>query len=247
MSERDLLRSHFDLRGLSISEEQVNMLFRYYEILVEWNERMNLTSITEFEDVVVKHFLDSALILSSGWEEVDRSFSSLISKQSVRLLDVGTGAGFPGLVLAILRPSWEVTLLDSLNKRVEFLNSVVSELGLSHVHAIHGRAEDFGRDASHRLSYDLVVSRAVADLRLLLEFCLPFVSEDGFFVSYKGPKFEEELSSSAHALEELHSSLCFSRSFVVEESHRLLAGFGWVDSFPEKFPRRAGIPVKRPL
>ena len=235
------MRELFSEYGLELLSDQENMLEKYAGLLTEWNQKMNLTSITSHEDIVRKHFLDSALLLSAS------ELSLADPDREIRLLDVGTGAGFPGLVLAILRPTWQITLLDSLNKRIDFLNTVITELDLKNVQAIHGRAEELGRDDTHRLHYDLVVSRAVADLRLLLEFCMPFVSDSGIFVSYKGPKFSSELTSALHALEELHTLCCFDREFSLGESERVLVGFRHDGSFPEKYPRRAGIPAKRPL
>ena len=245
MSNR--IRSVFESRGFSLSPEQCDRLSLFFDLLVKWNQRMNLTSITDFEEVVEKHFLDSALLLSPEFSDMQPSLSDVLSVDAIHVMDVGTGAGFPGLVLAILRPSWEITLLDSLNKRVEFLHAVISELGLDHVWAIHGRAEDLGREDVHRLRYDLVVSRAVADTRLLLEICMPFVSDNGIFVSYKGPKFSDELSLASHAMEELRVTHIFDCSFSLGESRRVLVGFRHDGEFPEKYPRRAGIPAKRPL
>lgn len=224
--------------GLQLSSEQEEMLKRYFELLVEWNQKMNLTSITEYEDVVRKHFLDSALLLSR---------EMIAAENELRVIDVGTGAGFPGLVLAILCPKWEVVLLDSLNKRVDFLSVVISELGLKNARAIHGRAEELGRDGKYRSGFDLVVSRAVADMRLLLELCMPFVSDGGIFVSYKGPKFEEEISSAGHAMEELRAKVDFEAKVSLGDSERVLVGFVRSGELPDKYPRRPGIPAKRPL
>ena len=231
MSKNVSIKDVFSSNGISVSDVQSDFFQRYYDLLIDWNGRMNLTSITDYEEVIEKHFLDSALLLSPVFTDPGFDFSEVLSRDDLRLMDVGTGAGFPGLVLAILRPTWQITLLDSLNKRIDFLNAVISELGLKNVQAIHGRAEELGRDDAHRLRYDLVVSRAVADLRLLLEFCMPFVSESGYFVSYKGPKFSSELTSASHALEELHTVCCFDREFSLGESERVLVGFRHDETF----------------
>ena len=158
---RDLFLSF----GIDISSSHEEMLKSYFDLLISWNEKINLTSITSYDEVLVKHFLDSALILSSSVSDLNLSSDS-------RVLDVGTGAGFPGMVLAILKPDWEFVLLDSLGKRVEFLNVIIEKLSLDNVVAIHGRAEDIARDQNYREGFDLVVSRAVADMRLLLELCI---------------------------------------------------------------------------
>ena len=230
----------FEEYGVEISSSQVEMLDTYYELLVSWNEKINLTSITTYDDVVVKHFLDSALILSSSVDEFSLA-------DGARVLDVGTGAGFPGLVLAILIPDLKVVLLDSLNKRIDFLNEVINKLSLNNVRAIHGRAEDVARDDSFRIGFDLVVSRAVADMSLLLELCIPFVSDDGYFVAYKGPKFNDELTLSEHALDELKAKYLFEKSFNLSGADRTLVFFERDGELPDKYPRRAGIPAKRPL
>ena len=233
---RDLFLSF----GIDISSSHEEMLKSYFDLLISWNEKINLTSITSYDEVLVKHFLDSALILSSSVSDLNLSSDS-------RVLDVGTGAGFPGMVLAILKPEWKFVLLDSLGKRVEFLNVIIEKLSLDNVVAIHGRAEDIARDQNYREGFDLVVSRAVADMRLLLELCIPFVNEDGFFVSYKGPRFAEELSTASHALEELNVKCVSDVSFDLSGADRSLVFFKRDGLLSDRYPRRAGIPAKRPL
>ncbi len=234
------MKELFSKYEIDISSSQEEMLKSYYDLLVSWNEKMNLTSITTYDEVVLKHFLDSALLLSSSVSE-----SGL--KSDAKVLDVGSGAGFPGMVLAILKPEWKMVLLDSLNKRVDFLNEVIGKLSLNNVTAIHGRAEDVARDDNHRESFDLVVSRAVADMSLLLELCIPFVNDDGYFVSYKGPKYKDELSSAAHALSELNAKCVSDSSFDLFGVDRTLIFFERDGILPDRYPRRAGIPAKRPL
>ena len=179
-------RGLFEL-GIKLSEEQKTQFLQYYELLVEWNSFMNLTAITEFDQVITKHFLDSLVKVCDV-------------AQAGRILDVGTGAGFPGIPLKIAFPEVEVVLLDSLNKRVKFLNEVIGQLGLSKITAVHGRAEDFARQKDYREQFDLVVSRAVANLSSLSEYCLPYVKVGGRFVSYKSGKLNEELTAAQKAI-----------------------------------------------
>ena len=171
------MKKIFETYGIVLSQQQEKMLNTYYELLVSENEKMNLTSITEYEDVIWKHFFDSSfLMLDDIWKK----------SNSARVLDVGTGAGFPGMVLAILNPDKKFVLLDSLNKRIDFLQKVIEELSLKNVETFHGRAETFGRKEEFRNQFDFVVSRAVAELPVLMEYCIPFVKKEGYFISYKG-------------------------------------------------------------
>ena len=175
--------------GITISDNQAEQLYSYYEVLIEKNKVMNLTAITEFDDVVIKHFADSLYI------------SEIIEMQNVvNMIDVGTGAGFPGIPIKIVFPNIKVTLLDSLNKRVNFLNEVIDNLGLTGIEAVHGRAEDFGKNPEYREKYELCVSRAVANLSTLSEYCLPFVKEKGLFISYKSEKVQDEMVKADKAI-----------------------------------------------
>ena len=182
----NLMRQGAKELSVELSGSQMDGFYRYYELLTEWNKVMNLTAITELHEVVTKHFLDSLSLVKAV---------SAGELEEARILDLGTGAGFPGIPLKIAFPDMKVTLLDSLNKRIRFLQQVVSELNLSEVEAVHGRAEDYGRQREFRENYDFCVSRAVANFSTLAEYCLPFVRKGGYFISYKSSDVEKELEA----------------------------------------------------
>ena len=224
--------------GFTISDKQAEQFLSYYELLVEWNEKMNLTAITEFEDVVVKHFLDSAYggqVYSFGEDDT--------------VLDLGTGAGFPGIPLKILYPETTFVLMDSLQKRINFLNEVVETLGLENVETCHGRAEDFGHRKEYREQYDLCTSRAVANLSTLSEYCVPFVKIGGQFVSYKSGNVDNELRESEKAIRILGGEIGKVCSFVLPETDfaRTLVPIKKIKATGKKYPRKAGTPSKEPL
>lgn len=229
-----------DLQEIQVqmTDLQMNQFIRYYEMLVEWNGFMNLTGITEYEEVMKKHFIDSL--------SLTRIFDT---SRECRVIDVGTGAGFPGLALKIAFPWMEITLLDSLNKRLQFLDAVIAELGLDGVHTLHGRAEDYARPGQIREQFDLCVSRAVAHLASLSEYCLPFVKLGGCFVSYKSEKVSEELEISKNAIFLLGGKIINTEEFTLPDSDifRSLICVKKVQPTSKKYPRKAGMPTKQPI
>lgn len=233
-----MIKEIFMENGIMITEEQEEMLQLYYEILVEWNEKMNLTAITEYKDVILKHFLDSALILKSEY---------FINREHASVLDIGTGAGFPGIVLAILCPQHTFTLVDSLMKRIEFLHIIKEELQLDHVSLHHGRAEDLGHQIEFRNQFDFVVSRAVAELPVLLEYSIPFVKEQGYFVSYKGKRCREEVEISHRALEKLSAEIVEVEEYSLAKECRFLIFIKNLSITDVRYPRKAGKVKKKPL
>lgn len=223
---------------LELNETQLQQFERYYELLVEWNKVMNLTAITEYEEVYEKHFLDSLAIVKV--EDINKVES---------IIDIGTGAGFPGIPLKIAFPHLKVVLLDSLNKRINFLNTVIEELGLENVETLHGRAEDYAKKAEYREQADLCLSRAVANLSTLSEYCLPYVKVDGKFIPYKSGEITTEADEAKKAVGILGGNVKkilkfhlpdsdITRSFVVIEKKK---------ATPKKYPRKAGLPSREPL
>lgn len=236
----DTIQFEKDLKalGVELSPEQIQQFLTYYEMLVEWNEVMNLTAITEYEEVMKKHFVDSLSLV--------QTFD--VSKK-VSVIDVGTGAGFPGLALKIAYPNMKVTLLDSLNKRINFLNAVIEKLGLTDVETVHGRAEDFAKPGKLREKFDLCVSRAVANLTTLSEYCLPFIKVGGEFISYKSEKINEEMENAKKAISLLGGKFDRSKDFYLPDSdiYRNMVVIKKTKETPKKFPRKAGLPSKEPL
>jgi len=222
--------------GVSFSDVQLEQFRIYYEMLVEKNKVMNLTGITEWDEVLEKHFLDSISLIRAV--DLNRDLS---------VMDMGTGAGFPGIPLKIAFPNLKVTLADSLNKRVLFLQEVIDELKLEGIEAIHGRAEDLARDKRYRENYDLSVSRAVANLSTLSEYCLPFVKIGGQFISYKSGEIDEEISSSKSAVFLLGGKVKDIIKFELGESGRSFIVIDKINGTPKTYPRKAGTPSKKPL
>lgn len=222
--------------NITFTERQLEQFSIYYEMLIEKNKVMNLTGITEWDEVLEKHFLDSISLIRA-----------INLSQNISVLDMGTGAGFPGIPLKIAFPNLKITLADSLNKRVLFLQEVIDALKLEGIEAIHGRAEDLARDKKYREQYDLVVSRAVANLSTLSEYCLPFVKIGGQFISYKSGEIEEEVSASKSAVFLLGGKIKDTVKFELGESGRSFVLIDKTKGTPKTYPRKAGTPSKKPL
>lgn len=235
-------RKKCEVFGICLSDMQTEKFMDYYELLVEWNSFMNLTAITDFDEVILKHFVDSLAVYQTD------VFRKKISDK-VSLIDIGTGAGFPGIPLKIVFPEMRVILLDSLNKRIKFLNTIIENLSLKNIETIHGRAEDLARREEHREQYDFCVSRAVANLSTLAELCVPFVKKDGYFISYKSEKVKEELSTGKKAMEIFGGKLEDILKYQLPDSDmsRTLLIIKKEKNTPKKYPRKAGIPAKEPL
>ncbi len=262
----------------SADEKKAEKLERYYKMVVDYNEKVNLTAITEQEDFLRKHFLDSLVLIAdknvsretfggkNGKKIVSRETigdndaddqsakNKNVSRETLvpvgaKIIDVGTGAGFPGIPLAVYREDLKITLLDSLNKRVFFLENTIKELNLKKCEAVHARAEDLAHQEKYRETYDLCVSRAVAALPVLCEYCLPFVKKGGYFVSYKAAGAEEELKTAEKAIKVLGGKLQEVRTVILPgtDIERKLIVIKKTETTPKKYPRKAGIPAKSPI
>lgn len=222
--------------GISLHVEQINQFYHYMQLLLEWNEKINLTAITEPEEIILKHFVDSMTI------------ASYIEKNT-KLIDVGTGAGFPGIPLKIIREDIEITLLDSLNKRVNFLKEVIEQLGLNQIKAIHSRVEEIGKDNNYRETFDYATSRAVANLSTLAEYLIPLVKIQGCCISMKGPNIEEEIQQSKKAISILGGKIEKIEKFQLPRSDidRNIVMIRKIKQTPSKYPRKSGMPAKDPL
>ena len=224
--------------GLNFDERQLEQLEIFYNLIVDWNKKINLTALVDEKDFAVKHVIDSLTV----WD--DEKFADVKN-----FVDVGTGAGFPAIPLKIFQPHLEVTLIDSLAKRVEFLKKVVAELNLENVKCLHGRAEDLAHDKNLREKFDLVTARAVARLNILAEYCLPFVKVGGNFAAMKGKNFREEISEAKNAVKILGGGdINFAEKILPTlPDVRAVIFVEKIKNTPKKFPRSAGTPVKRPL
>lgn len=237
IESRALLAAGCAQLGIDLSEQQQNQFIEYYRILIEWNKVMNLTGITAADEVIQKHFIDSLAIVKA------------VPLTRGTVIDIGTGAGFPGIPLKIAFPDLKVTLLDSLNKRIKFLNEVTEQLGLTGIRAIHGRAEDYARQPQYREQFDFSVSRAVANLASLSEYCIPYVKKGGFFISYKSGNIDEELQQAKRAIFLLGGKERQVVKFRLPDSDidRSLIVLEKVSATPKKYPRKAGLPAKEPI
>ena len=222
--------------GIELSDLQKKQYNRYYELVVEWNQKINLTAITEEEEFYTKHFFDSISLAFF------KDYSNIES-----ICDVGSGAGFPSIPLKILYPNLKVTIVDSLNKRIKFLNLVKDELGLTDCKFVHARAEEFGQNKEYRESFEIVTARAVARLNVLSELCLPLVKKNGYFLSLKAQKAEEETKEATNAIKILGGKLEKDLNFDIEGEERHILEIRKAKETPNKYPRKAGTPNKKPL
>lgn len=233
-----ILKEGLDKLNIKYDDEIIDKFKIYKDLLVEWNEKINLTTITQEDEVYIKHFLDSISCLLSDKIE-----------KNAKVIDVGTGAGFPGLPIKMIRQDIKLTLLDSLNKRINFLKEVCDNIGIDDVEFIHSRAEDGGKNPKYRQAFDVVVSRAVANLTVLLEYTTPFLKVGGYMVCLKGPSLDEELKDAKKALEVLNMEFVEDKEFEIpfdDRTKRLLI-LKKIGDTPKKYPRKAGKPTKQPL
>lgn len=233
---KDLIKNGSQQLNIPLDDTQVNQLTEYARLLVEWNEKMNLTAITDDEGIATKHFLDSLTAINTGFVKG-------------KVIDVGTGAGFPGLVMKIAKPEIELTLLDSLNKRINFLKEVGGQLGLDGVEYIHARAEDGGKNRACRGRFDTVVSRAVANLTVLSEWCIPFLRKGGYFLALKGPLADAELTDARRAISILGGKVedIFEADIPFTDLKHKIIIIKKVGQTPMKYPRKPGIATKIPI
>lgn len=234
----EMLKNRMDRLQIETNENMLEQFDLFYHLLVEWNKVMNLTGITEYEEVVEKHFADSL------------SLARFLDLNKIHtVIDVGTGAGFPGIPLKIAFPHLKVVLLDSLNKRINFLNEVIAKLDLREIHTIHGRAEEYARKAEYREQFDLCVSRAVANLSVLSEYCIPYIRIGGIFVPYKSGEIDEEVAASRKAVDILGGQIDHVEKFQLPDTdiHRSFVFINKIKNTQKKYPRKAGTPAKEPL
>ncbi|MGN0298167.1 MAG: 16S rRNA (guanine(527)-N(7))-methyltransferase RsmG [Lachnospiraceae bacterium] len=238
----DFIKESFTPLGIHLTDQQAQQFYRFYELLIEKNKVMNLTAITEFEEVVQKHFVDSCLT----YPHLKTLYSDF---SKVSMIDVGTGAGFPGIPLKIVFPEMSVCLLDSLNKRILFLDEVIADIGLTNIQTVHARAEDGGRNPQLREQFDLCVARAVANLSVLSEYCLPFIKPNGYFIPYKAGNAQEEIQQSKKAIFLLSSKLKSVHETTLPDSdiQRTVITIQKQQTLAKKYPRKAGLPSKNPL
>ncbi|HEO5644406.1 TPA: 16S rRNA (guanine(527)-N(7))-methyltransferase RsmG [Streptococcus agalactiae] len=224
--------------GITLTDKQKKQFETYFRLLVEWNEKINLTAITDKEEVYLKHFYDSIAPILQGY----------IDNSPLSILDIGAGAGFPSIPMKILYPEIDITIIDSLNKRINFLNILANELELSGVHFLHGRAEDFGQDKVFRAKFDIVTARAVARMQVLAELTIPFLKVNGRLIALKAAAAEEELISAEKALKTLFSQVTVNKNYKLPNGDdRNITIVSKKKETPNKYPRKAGTPNKKPL
>ncbi len=219
-----------------INNNQLEMFYKYMQLLLKWNEKINLTAITDEDEIILKHFVDSLTVLK-------------YINENDKIIDVGTGAGFPGIPIAIMMPNVKITLLDSLNKRINFLNEVIKELDLKNVETIHSRSEDCGKDILYREKFDISIARAVANLSTLSEYLLPFIKTGGKMICMKGSEIEEELKNAQYAIKVLGGKIIARDEFTLPESDikRNIIIVKKEQYTPKMYPRKAGLPAKEPI
>lgn len=239
---KESLKNGAELVGITLTPDVIDNLFKFNNLVMEWNQKFNLTSITEDGESAEKHFIDS-LLLTKVIED------QKINNSGIRVCDVGAGAGFPGIPVKLANPTIDLTLLDSLNKRIGFLQFVIDEFKLQNAEAIHARVEDFGHTKSRRESYDVVTSRAVARLNVLAEFCLPLVRVGGKFLAMKGPDAGNEVMEAEKAIITLGGQIASVEKFVLpfSQDERNIIVIQKVKTTPKNYPRKAGLPAKKPL
>lgn len=230
------IKEYMNKINIEISDKQIEKFFDYMNLLLEWNEKINLTAITEPEDIILKHFVDCATILK-------------YIKDEDKIIDIGTGAGFPGIPLKILNEKLDITLMDSLNKRINFLNEIINKLDLKNIVAIHARAEELARNKGYREKFDIATSRAVANLSTLSEYMLPFVKKDGMVISMKGSNIEEEVKNAKKAIKILGGEIEKIDNFNLANTNNIrnIITIKKVVKTPKEFPRKAGKPSKEPI
>lgn len=234
--DKEQFYSNLKLNNIELTEKQKDQFNKYYKLVTYWNERINLTAISDEDEFYTKHFYDS--IATSFYYD----FSNVKS-----ICDVGSGAGFPSIPLKIIYPHLEVTIVDSLNKRIKFLNLLSEELGLENCHFVHGRAEDIGQNKEYRESFDIVTARAVARLNILAELCLPLVKKGGYFLSLKAQKADEEKNEAIKAITLMGAKLEDDNLFYIEGEERHILQIKKTKETPNKYPRKAGTPNKNPI
>lgn len=236
--QNQILKSGFEELALDYTDEIEKKFNIYKDLLLDWNKRINITRIENDEEIYIKHYLDSVILLNNNNKDIDK-----------KIIDVGTGGGFPGLPLKIVNDNFKLTLLDSLRKRIDFLQLVVDELKLKDVELIHGRAEDFGQDIKYREKYDICVSRAVAPLNVLSELCLPFVKLGGYFAAYKSESISEEINEAKNAIEKLGGKITDINLIKIPNSDitRKIVIIEKIRKMDSIYPRKAGTPEKKPL
>lgn len=238
MNSVDILIDGLREFGIEINAQEIEKFKKYKSLLKEWNEKINITAIKDDNEIDIKHFLDSLTIITTDY-----------IKDKHNIIDVGTGGGFPGLPLKIMNNNVNLVLLDSLNKRINFLNEVIKNLKLQNVKALHGRAEDYGKNPTYREKFDIATARAVAPLNILCEYCLPFVKVGGYFIAMKGPEVNDEIESSKKAMEILGGTIedKYDIKLPFTDITHSLVIIKKITNTPTKYPRKAGKPTKKPL